>query len=93
MAKSRIKKDETVVVISGAEKGRRGKVLRVDREKQLVVVEGINVRKKTRRRSQEHPEGGIMDLECPIHISNVMAADRYDARRGEAASKTAAPQS
>ncbi len=91
MAKSRVKKDDTVVVISGSEKGRRGKVLRVDREKQLVVVEGINVRKKTQRRSQAHPEGGILDLPCPIHISNVMAADRYDARRGEAAK--AAPQS
>jgi len=91
MARARVKKDDTVVVISGSEKGRRGKVLRVDREKQLVVVEGINVRKKTQRRSQEHPEGGILDLSCPIHISNVMAADRYDARRGDAAQ--AAPQS
>ena len=81
MTKARIKKEQTVVVISGSDKGHRGKVLQVDREKQLVVVEGINVRKKTQRRSQEHPEGGIVDLACPIHISNVMAADRYDARQ------------
>ena len=86
MATAKIKKDDTVVVISGSSKGLRGKVLRVDREKQLVVVEGINVRKKTQRRSQAHPEGGIVDLECPIHISNVMAADRYDARQQAAAS-------
>jgi large subunit ribosomal protein L24 len=86
MAKARIRKDDTVVVISGADKGQRGKVLSVDREKQLVVVEGINVRKKTQRRSQDHPEGGILDLPCPIHASNVMAADRYDARRGDTAS-------
>lgn len=85
MATSRIKRDDTVVVISGSDKGRRGKVLRVDREKQLVVVEGINVRKKTQRRSQDHPEGGIIELDCPIHISNVMAADRYDARHQAAA--------
>jgi large subunit ribosomal protein L24 len=85
MAKARIKKDDMVVVISGADKGHRGKVLSVDREKQLVVVEGINVRKKTQRRSQDHPEGGILDLPCPIHASNVMAAERYDARHGDAA--------
>lgn len=89
MAKTRIKRDDTVVVISGSDKSRRGKVLRVDREKQLVVVEGINVRKKTQRRSQAHPEGGIVDIECPIHISNVMAADRYDARQQAAASADA----
>ncbi|MBN2451980.1 MAG: 50S ribosomal protein L24 [Lentisphaeria bacterium] len=77
----RIKRNDTVVVIAGAEKGKRGRVLRVDREKQRVLVEGINVRKKTHRRSSDRPQGGIDDVACPIHLSNVMAEATYDARR------------
>ena len=79
MAKTHVKRDDTVVVISGASKGKRGRILSVDRKKQRVVVEGVNVRTKTLRRSPEHPQGGITEVETPIHISNVMSAETYDA--------------
>ena len=82
MSKSLIKKDAIVYVIAGADKGKSGKVLRVDRKAERVVVEGIAVHKKTIRRSQAHPNGGIEEVESPIHISNVMAEERYQARHG-----------
>lgn len=80
MSKANIKKDDMVVVISGAEKGKSGKVLRVDRKADRVYVEGVNIQKKAIRRSQEKPQGGIIDVEGPIHISNVMEEGRYKAR-------------
>ena len=81
MAKASIKKNDTVFVISGSERGKSGKVLRVDRKANRVYVQGLNMQKKTVRRSQEKPQGGIMDVEGPIHISKVMHEDRYRARR------------
>ncbi len=80
-----LKKNDRVVVIAGAEKGKRGRVLQVLREEGRVIVEGINVRKKATRRSNADPRGGIKTRECPIHISNVMLEERYDARHPEAA--------
>ena len=71
MIKTRIKKNDNVVVRTGADRGKRGKVLYVDRKKQRIVVEGINKKKKFVRPSQENPKGGIISLEYPIHISNV----------------------
>ncbi len=80
MSKSNIKKNDVVVVIAGAEKGKSGKVQRVDRKAGRVYVEGLNIQKKTIRRSQEKPQGGIIDVEGPIAISNVMEEERYRAR-------------
>ena len=77
MAKYKIKRDDSVVVIAGAEKGKTGRVLHVDRENARIVVEGVNRRRKTMRRSQDNPQGGIIERECPLHISNVMLEDRY----------------
>ena len=96
MAGARVKKGNTVTVISGAEQGKSGRVLSVDRGKGRVVVEGCNVRRKTVRRSQESPQGGITEVACPIHISNVMVQEKYEARRvkrgePEAAGATEAP--
>ena len=71
MIKTRIKKDDNVVVISGVNQGQSGKVLYVNRKKGKVVVEGINKKKKFVRPSQEYPKGGVISLENPIHISNV----------------------
>lgn len=79
MAK-RIKKGDTVVVIAGKDKGERGTVQAVDWKKETVLVEGYNLYKKTVRRSNDNPQGGIDDIECPLHISNVMLAERYDER-------------
>jgi len=80
MAKAKIKKDDIVYVIAGADKGKSGKVLKVIPKKDRVIVEGVAVRKKAVRRSQKNPEGGIIDIEAPIHISNVMEGERYRAR-------------
>ena len=71
----RINKDDRVLVIAGKDKGRTGTVLTVDREGDRVTVSGVNIVKKTVRRSQQHPQGGIIDVERPIHISNVMRVD------------------
>ena len=89
MAKSTVKKNDIVVVIAGADKGKSGKVLRVDRKAGRVYVEGINIQKKTMRRTQEKPQGGIMDVEGPIDISNVMEEGRYNARPQIAKAKQA----
>ena len=80
MAKSLIKKDAIVYVIAGADRGKSGKVLHVDRKAGRVTVEGIAIHKKTIRRSQANPNGGIQSVESPIHISNVMAEETYLAR-------------
>lgn len=70
--KYRVKRDTEVVVISGEHKGKRGKVLKVLRDSQKVIVEGINLRKKCMKKTQENPKGGIIEREMPIHYSNVM---------------------
>jgi large subunit ribosomal protein L24 len=84
MAKQ-LKKNDTVVVIAGAQKGKRGRVLKVHRDTGRVVVEGVNVRKKATRRSADKPQGGIENIECPVHISNVMLEEAYNARHPEGA--------
>ncbi len=70
MAK-RIKKGDTVVVISGSERGKEGRVLRVFPAKKRLVVEGVNMIKRHTRPGQKNPKGGILEKEAPIHISNV----------------------
>ena len=73
MARTRIKRGDKVVVISGEDKGKGPvEVMRVDPEKQQVVVQGINRRYKHVKRSQQNPEGGRVQREMPIHASNVM---------------------
>jgi large subunit ribosomal protein L24 len=79
MAKA-IKREQEVVVISGAHKGKRGKVLEV-KAPQKVLVEGVNLITKYERKSQENPEGGSVEKEAPIHYSNVMLASKYDAKK------------
>ena len=72
MNKIKIKNNDSVVILAGYDRGRRGKVLNVDRRKSRVIVEGINKKKKFVRPSQENPRGGVISLEYPVHISNVM---------------------
>ncbi len=82
-----MKKGDEVVVIAGADKGKRGKIIQVSPQKERVLVEGVHMIKRHTRKSQQHPQGAIVEREGPIHISNVMKADRYDARaakRGKA---------
>ena len=88
MQKFHVKKDEEVVVLAGKEKGKRGKIIAVLRKKQRVIVEGVQMIKRHMRKSQEHPQGAIVEREGTIHLSNVMRADQFDARsakRGGAA--------
>ena len=76
MAKYLIRKDDRVKVIAGKEKGKVGRVLRVDRERGRVLVEGINLAKKAMRKRKQEDRGGIAEIEIPIHISNVMLVTR-----------------
>jgi len=82
MAKQHVKKNDVVVVIAGTERGKRGKIIQVLPDKQRVIVEGVKMIKKHTRRSQQHPQGAIVEREGTVHISNVMKADLYDSRRG-----------
>lgn len=82
--KSRIKKGEEVVVISGSHKGKRGKALAVFPKTEKVLVEGVNMRKNFERKSEKNPEGSIVEREQSIHISNVMSAGRYDSKKKKA---------
>ncbi len=72
----KIKKGEEVVVIAGDHKGKKGKVLQVLRDKNRVIVEGINLLKKHEKKTQDNPQGSIVEREFPIHYSNVMLAER-----------------
>lgn len=72
---SRIKKDDQVLVISGKDKGTKGRVLSVLREVDRVLVEGVNKVKRHTKPTPKNPQGGIIEREQPIHISNVMLLD------------------
>jgi large subunit ribosomal protein L24 len=88
MQRFHVKRGDEVVVISGVERGRRGKVISILSGKQRVIVEGLKMIKRHMRKSREHPQGRIVEREGSIHISNVMRADRFDqraARRAPAA--------
>lgn len=75
MAKLHIKKGDTVLVISGNSKGKKGKVLEVNKAKERVIIEGLNLMSKHNKPSAQNPNGGITKTEAPIHISNVMLVD------------------
>jgi len=78
---ARIKTDDQVVVISGKDRGKRGKVLRVDPKKDKVFVEGLNIIKRHQRPQQTaggQTAGGVIEREGPIHVSNVMLIDPKD---------------
>lgn len=70
MSVQRIRKDDTVIAVSGTDTGKSGKVLQIVGERAL--VEGLNLRKKALRKTQDNPQGGIIDKECTIAISNLM---------------------
>ena len=80
MRKFHVKRGDEVVVISGTEKGKRGKLISVLRKKGRVIVEGAKMIKRHMRKSQQHPQGKIVEREGSIHLSNVMLATKYDAR-------------
>lgn len=75
-----VKRNDLVEVISGDHKGASGKVLRVDREKHRVVVEGVNMVYRHVRPTRRNPQGGRVQKEAPIHISNVLPVDSKTGR-------------
>ena len=72
---SRVRKGDLVAVVSGDDKGKRGRVLRVLSDDNRVIVEGVNLVYKHLRRSQQQPQGGRVRREAAIHVSNVMPID------------------
>jgi large subunit ribosomal protein L24 len=80
MSKSHVKTGDEVVVLTGADKGRRGKVIAVQPATHRVIVEGVRMQKKHEKKSQNNPQGAIVEREGPIHASNVMLAEKFDAR-------------
>jgi large subunit ribosomal protein L24 len=82
MAGRHVKKGEEVVVIAGSELGKRGKILTVNVKKQRVLIEGVKMIKRHTRKSQQHPQGAIVEREGTIHISNVMSAATFDGHEG-----------
>lgn len=75
-----VKRNDEVVVLAGADKGKRGRVIAVDGKKQRVIVEGVRMTKKHMRKTQQYPNGTILNREGAIHVSNVMKADVFDER-------------
>jgi large subunit ribosomal protein L24 len=80
MQRFHVKKNDEVVIIAGAEKGKRGRIIAVESKKQRVIVEGAHMIKKHMRKSQQYPNGQIIEREGTIHVSNVMKAEQFDAR-------------
>jgi large subunit ribosomal protein L24 len=78
--KCHVKKGDEVVVLAGKEKGKRGKIIAVSPKKARVIVEGLQMIKRHMRKSQQHPQGAIVEREGTIHVSNVMKAELFDAR-------------
>ena len=75
MSKLHIKKNDTVIVLTGKDKGKQGKVLKVLVEDQRAIVEGVNMVSKSQKPSAKNPQGGIVKTEAPIHISNLSLID------------------
>ncbi len=72
---NKIKKGDEVVVIAGDHKGSKGKILQVLRNKNRVIVEGVNMIKKHEKKTQDNPQGAIVEREASLHFSNVKKAD------------------
>ncbi|MBT4667817.1 MAG: 50S ribosomal protein L24 [Opitutae bacterium] len=75
-----IKRGDEVTVISGEHKGKKGKVLEVFRTKNRIIVEGVNLVKRHERKTQDNPEGSIVEREASLHYSNIMLSSRHAER-------------
>lgn len=75
MAKFKVKKGDTVKILAGESKGSTGRIVRVIPKMNRVVVEGVNMIKKHQKPSATSPQGGIVEMEAPLHISNVSLVD------------------
>ena len=79
--KVHVRKDDVVVVITGKDKGKQGKVQKVISKTGRVVVEGVNMVKKHTKPSAKNMQGGIMEMEAPVHASNVMSLAKIEAKK------------
>ena len=70
--KYKLRKDDLVQVIAGKDKGKQGKILKIDREKGKVIVAGANMAKKAMKKKNQNDRGGIAEIEAALHVSNVM---------------------
>jgi large subunit ribosomal protein L24 len=75
-----IKKGDEVVVLSGTEKGKRGKIIEIQSGKARAIVEGLKMIKRHTRKNQANPQGAIVEREGTIHVSNLMLAETYEKR-------------
>ena len=89
MLRFHVKKGDEVVVIGGADKGKRGRIISVAPKKQRVIVEGARMIKKHMRKSQQNPQGAIVEREGTVHISNVMKIADFDKRASKHATAPA----
>jgi len=89
--KFHVKKNDEVVILSGTQQGKRGKILQVLRDRSRVIVEGVNFIKKASRKTQEQPQGGIVEREGALHISKIMLASAYDSRKSSTPKQEEAP--
>jgi large subunit ribosomal protein L24 len=80
MGSLKIRRDDEVLVIAGKDKGKTGRVLRVDPAKERVYVEGLNIVKRHQRPNQMGQQGGVIEKEGPIHVSNVAILDPKDGK-------------
>lgn len=72
----RLKKNDTVKIIAGKDKGRTGKIVKIDPVSERVIVQGINMVTKTMKKKNAQDKGGIMEIEAPIHVSNVQLVSK-----------------
>ena len=93
MAGFHVKKGDEVILIAGADKGKRGRIISVAPKKQRVIVEGARMIKKHMRKSQQNPQGAIVEREGTVHISNVMKVEEFDRRAGKHGTATPAQPS
>ncbi len=84
-----IKRNDEVVVIAGSHKGKTGKVLEIVAAKQRARVEGVGMIKRHLKKSQENPNGAIVEREGTIHVSNLQLKSRFDASKKRAAAQKA----
>ncbi len=78
--KLHLKKGDEVVVLAGAERGKRGKIISVSPRSSRVIVEGVKMIKRHTRKNENNPQGAIVEREGTVHISNLMKAEVFDAR-------------
>ncbi|MFA5446838.1 MAG: 50S ribosomal protein L24 [Sphaerochaeta sp.] len=76
----KLKKNDTVVIIAGKDKGKSGKIVKIDHKKERAIVQGANMVKKSMKKTSQQDRGGIVEIEAPIHVSNLM----YLTSKGEA---------